>query len=186
MKEFNVGDKVWWAKYERQEVKKTCPICDGNLRVTVILGNGDHIETDCTYCERGFQQYGWVGEYEYVSAVELVPITRKEVNEGENGRTVEYHYNYYCLDNTNAFSTKEEAEVALQEKIKKAEDEDLRRMEYGKGENPRKYSWHVGYYQRQKKDALKTIERCDKKITYFKVKVKEEKSTPITNEDNLK
>ena len=90
MKEFNVGDKVWWAKYQNQIVKKVCPICDGKLKVTVILGNGDHVETDCTYCERGFRKYGYVEEYEYVAAVEQVEITHKEVSEGANGRTVEY------------------------------------------------------------------------------------------------
>lgn len=169
MKEFNVGDKVWWAKYQVESVKKTCPICDGKLRVTLILGNGDQVETDCTYCERGFEQYGWVEEYEYVSAIEQVVITKKEVEEDASGRHVEYRFGSYCLTLDNAFETKEEAEKKLEEKIEKAEKDDLKRLEYGKNNNPRKYSWNVGYYQRQKKDALKTIERCDKKITYFKL-----------------
>lgn len=173
MKEFNVGDKVWWAKYKMESVKKTCPICDGTLRVTVILGNGDRIETDCTYCERGFQQYGYIEEYEYVSDVQLVTITHKEVNEGASGRSVEYRFGSYCLTLDNAFETKEEAEEKLKEKIAKKQEEDLERMEMGRDGNLRKYSWHVGYYQKQKRDALKTVERCDRKIKYFKDKAKE-------------
>lgn len=173
MKEFNVGDKVWWAKYKMGTVKKTCPICDGKLKVTVILGNGDHIETDCTYCERGFHQYGYVEEYEYISAVEQVTITHKEVTEDDNGRTVEYRYGSYCLTLDNAFETQEEAERKLKEIIEKQQFEDLERTEYSKNKNPRKYSWDVGYYQRMKKDALKTIERCDRKIKYFKMKARE-------------
>lgn len=179
MKEFNIGDKVWWAKYRVETVKKTCPICDGKLRVTVILGNGDHIETDCTYCERGFEKYGWVEEYEYVSAVEQVQITHKEVNEGIGGRIVEYRFGNYCLTLNNAFETKEEAEEKLKEKIAKAQAEDLEKTEYRKNKNPRKYSWDVGYYQRQKRDALKTIERCDRKIKYFKKK----STTPPATEE---
>lgn len=170
MREYNVGDKVWWAKYERQEVKKTCPICFGKLRVRLILGDDSQIETDCTYCERGFQQYGYVIEYEYVSAVELVEIDTKEVNEDGNGRQVEYRYNHYCLDDKNTFENREEAEEALKEIIAKVEKDDLERLEYGKDQNPRKYSWHIGYYQRKKRDALKEIEFADKKIAYFKSK----------------
>lgn len=179
-KEYNVGDKVWWAKYQRQTVRKTCPICDGKLRVTVILGNGDHIETDCTYCERGFEKYGWVEEYEYVSAVEQVQITHKEIDEGENGRIVEYRYGSYCLTLDNAFDTKEEAEEKLKEIIAKTEKEDLEHSEYTKNQNPRRYSRDVGYYQREKREALKKIERCDKKIAYFKGKIKI-KSNPEFN-----
>lgn len=166
--EFNVGDKVWWAKYERLPVKNVCPICDGKLRVTIILGNGDHIETDCTFCERGCQKYGWVENWEFVSAVEQVPITRKEVNEGESGRQVEYRYNNWCLDHTNTHETKEGAELLLETKIAKQQQEDLQRLEYGKNANTRKYSWLVGYYQRQKRDAEKTIQRCDQKVAYLK------------------
>jgi len=178
-REYDVGDKVWWAKYERQEVKKTCPICFGKMRVRVILGDDSQIETDCTYCERGFQKYGYIIENEYVSAVEQIEITHKEVNEDENGRSVEYRHGNYCLTLDNAFDTREEAEEKLKEKISKAEQEDLERTEYLKNKNPRKYSWDVGYYQRQKRDALKEIERCDKKITYFKEKVKEEKLSKL-------
>jgi len=166
--EYHVGDKVWWAKYEKQSVKKPCPICFGKMRVTVILGNDDAVETDCTFCERGFQKYGYVEEYEYVSAVEEVTITGKEVRENSDGKNIEYRYGNYCLSLDNAFLTKEEAEEKLKEKIATAQAEDLRRREYCKKENPRKYSWHVGYYQRQKREALKTIERCDQKIAYFK------------------
>lgn len=174
MKEFNVGDKVWWAKYERQEVKKTCPICFGKKRVRVILGDESQIETDCTFCEVGFQTYGWITEYEYIPAVKQVEITHKEVNEGVDGRNVEYRHSNWCLTLDNAFDTKEEAEEKLKEKIAKAEQEDLERTEYHKNKNPRKYSWDVGYYQREKRNALKTIERCDRKITYFKAKIKDE------------
>lgn len=49
--EYSVGDKAWWAKYSRVPVKKTCPICYGKMRVTLILGNGNRVETDCSYCK---------------------------------------------------------------------------------------------------------------------------------------
>jgi len=178
MKEYNIGEKVWWVKYSQQEVKMTCPICAGTLWVTLILGDESQVRTPCTYCERGFQQYGYVIEYEYVSAVEQVEITHKEVNEGASGRNVEYQHNHWCLDHTNAFATKEEAEERLKEIIIGIQKENLKRLEYGKDGNPKKYSWHVGYYLRKKKDALKEIEWCDKKIEYLKLKAKEEKITP--------
>ena len=167
-REYNIGDKIWWAKYETQQVQKTCPICFGKMRVRIILGDESVVETDCTYCERGFQKYGYVNEYEYVSAVEQVVITHKEVNETPKGRFIEYRYGHYCLTPDNAFDTKEEAEVKLKEKISEVEKEDLEKTEYRKNQNTRKYSWDVGYYQRQKRSAIKEIERCDRKIKYFK------------------
>jgi hypothetical protein len=173
--EFNIGDKVWWAKYERQEVKKICPICFGKLWVTLILGDNSRVQTRCTYCERGYEQYGYVVEYEYVSAVQEVPITHKEVREGSNGRDVEYRYENWVLDEGNAFATKEDAEARLQEMIKVQKQQDLERLEYGKDHNAKKYSWHVGYYQRKKKDAQREIEFYDAKIKHFKAKASEEK-----------
>lgn len=167
-KEFNVGDKVWWAKYEFLPVKKKCPICYGKTRVVVILGNGDQIETDCTYCEREFQKCGWVEECEYVSDVRQVTITHKEVNEGVDGRNVEYRYDNWCLDHTNMHETKEGAEALLKEKIAKQQADYLSRLEYRINYNRRKYSWYVGYYQKKRQDAIKEIELCDQKIAYFK------------------
>lgn len=181
MKEYNVGDKVWLAKYERQEVKKDCPICFGKMRVRVILGDESVVETDCTYCERGLKKYGYVTEYEYVSAVEQVEITHKEVSEGANGRRVEYRHTYWCLNNKNSFATKEEAEERLKEMIVEAQKEDLEKLTYRKDNNPKSYSWHVGYYQKQKINALKEIERCDKKIEHLKSKAKS-----ITHQNKLR
>lgn len=172
-KEYNIGDKVWWAKYQQQSVRKNCPICSGTMRVTVILGNGDHVETDCTYCERGFERYGWVEEYEYVSAVELVNITDKIVTEDLSGKNIEYRCDHWILkQGRDFFDTKDEAEEGLKQKIAESKKEDLERLEYSKKNNPRKYSWHVGYYMRLKNTAIKEIERCDEKIAYFKKNVK--------------
>jgi hypothetical protein len=175
-KEYNIGDKIWWAKYEQIEVKKTCPVCFGKLWVTVILGDDSKVETQCSACERGFQQYGYVNEYEYVSAVKEVTIDRKEVNETDSGRNVEYRYQHYCLDKTNSFSTKEEAEKRLAEMILEKQKEDLARMEHHKNNILHKFSWHVSYYQKQQREALKQIEWADKKIKYFRNKMKEEQA----------
>ena len=175
-KEFNVGDKVWVASYEKQQVKKDCPICSGKMRVTLILGNGDLVETDCTYCERGFEKYGWIYEYEYVSVVRQLNITRKEVNESASGRDVEYYHEHWTLAHDKSFLTKQEAGARLEDMILEAEQNDLERIKYTKDQNPRKYSWLIGYYQRLKRDALREIERCDRRVTFFKKKVKESKN----------
>ena len=175
MKEYNVGDKVWFAKYQRQEVQVTCPICFGKMKVRLILGDDSEVETECTYCERGFQKYGYVIEYDYVSDVELVEITGKEVREYNGERTVEYRHGNYCLTPDNCFDSKEEAGIELAKKIELVQSEELNRLKRNKDGNPKRYSWHVGYYQRQIHDAEKNIEIYSKKVKHFKSKVKEEK-----------
>lgn len=174
--EYNIGDKVWWVKYNRENKAVTCPVCFGKLCVEIILGDSSIVKTECDYCKRGYgYSLGYVDEYKYVSAIEQVAITGKDIREDQDKKVVRYFYNNYVFDpKENIFKTKEEAEEALAKKIEYAEKEDLERRIRNKKGHFQKYSWHVGYYTREKKDALEKIERCDRKIVYFKAKAKEE------------
>ena len=173
MSEFNVGDEVFFVNYAKEHVKKECPICFGKMRVALVLGNGDIVETDCNFCERGFVRYGYVEEYEYVSKITKVRIDKKEIYENEFGKVVEYRYGCYVLDHSNISAIEDEAKVLLASKIEKVKKEDLERLEYDKKQNIRKYSWHVGYYRRMKREAQEKIDMCDKKIKYFSSMVKQ-------------
>jgi hypothetical protein len=167
--EKKIGDKVWWATYENKPIIITCPICFGQKEVTLILGNGEHIKTDCNYCVSGFEPpKGYTTEYQLISGVREIQITGKEVQENEQGRRVEYRFENYCLDDSNTFETKEEAENRVGELIKEYEDNELKRNEHKKRSNQTKLSWSVGYYKRQLKDAQKNIDFYSRKIIELK------------------
>lgn len=166
MKEKNIGEKVWWATCENKQVRIDCPICFGKKEVTLILGNEQHIKTDCDYCVSGFEPpKGFTMEYQRVSGVQEVAITGKEVVENEQGRKVEYRYQNYILDNQNCFLTKEEAENRVSELIKEYEQYEADRNIHRIKSNQSKYSWKIGYYKKKLKDAQREIEIYSKKIT---------------------
>lgn len=174
MKEFNVGDVVWWAKCGRNDVSITCPVCIGKRKVVVILGDGEQVETDCDYCGKGYEgARGVVTEYQWVAAIEQVSIDKKEVNESEKGRSVEYRHGYHCLDSTNVFDTKEGAEARVEEMIETHNKEESDRIARGKYNNLKSYSWHVGYHQRELKRAQHDMEYHSKKIVAMKLLAKD-------------
>ena len=166
MREKNIGEKVWWATCENKQVEIDCPICFGKKEVILILGNEQQIKTNCDYCVSGFEPpKGFTIEYQRVSGVREVAITGKEIVENEQGRKVEYSYQNYILDDQNAFSTKEEAENRVSELIKEYEQYEADRNIHKIKSNQTKYSWKIGYYKKQLKDAQRNIEIYSNKIT---------------------
>lgn len=164
--EYKIGDKVWWASCENKQVEIGCPICFGKKEVVLILGNGQHVKTDCDYCVSGFESpKGFTTEYQRVSGVKEVAITGKEIIENEEGRKIEYRYQNYILDNQNTFSTKEEAENRVNQLIEEHEQYEADRNIHRIRKNQSKHSWKIGYYKKRLKEAQREIELYSKKIT---------------------
>ena len=170
MKEYNIGDKVWWATCGQEQITIDCPICFRAKKVVLILGNGEKIEAPCEYCVRGFEEpKGFTNEYRLISEVKEIAITGKEVREDEKGRNIEYRYQNYCLCyGDSIFDTKEEAEVRVVQKIKEYEDSEVLRNAYRKKKNQTHYSWSVGYHRKRLKDAERDIAYHSRKITELK------------------
>lgn len=156
-----------------REVQHKCPVCYGKCVVTVILGNDDHVQTLCDYCGKGYEgPRGYVVEREYTTEVKEITITGKEIRETESGRSVEYRHNSYILHDGIICDTREEAEVERQKIADAHKITELERLQRGKDNNVKSYSWHVGYHQRQLKEAQRQVDYHATKITYMKAKVK--------------
>jgi hypothetical protein len=174
MEEKNIGDKVWWAVTEHRQTKVVCPICFGERIVTLILGNGEEVKTECEYCKIGFESArGFTMEYERFSDVKEIIITGKEVTENSDGKKIEYRSNTdghnYCLyPNDNIFNTKEEAEFRVKQMIKSWEDDEVKRIAHKKKSNQTHLSWSVGYYKKKLKDAKKDVEYYSNKLLLIK------------------
>lgn len=170
MNEYNIGDKVWWATCGTREVTLPCSICFGKLKITLILGNDERIETPCDYCIIGFEKpKGYTNEYQRFSDVKEITITGKEVIENEKGRQVGYRYQSYILyKNKNIFDTKEEAEIAVKKLIIEYENSERERQSYKKKKNQTHYSWSVGYHMKRLREANREIEYHSRKINELK------------------
>ena len=165
--EFNIGDKVFWARYANQPVTRECPVCFGNKEVTLVLGNGEQIKTACNYCEVGFSESTGVRtEYEYVSDVKEVVIDGKEVSENSEERLISYRFGSYVLDNQ-IFLTKAEAEEKVKEMISQTELDTELRAKNIRDMGMKKYSWHVGYHRKYIKDLEKQLEYHRRKVKEY-------------------
>lgn len=169
MTEFNIGDKVYWARYQKETVKKDCPVCFNKLKVIVILGNGDKIKTPCDYCDVGFSgARGYIEVYKFVSSISTIIIDGKEINENPEGKIIKYRYDAWVLDNDAIFKTKKGAEKRLKDLIKNVINEEEKRFERNKNSTVMKLSWSVGYHQKKIRDAKKEIEYHSKKVELVK------------------
>lgn len=179
-KEYIIGDMVWWAHADTKHVTKDCPVCFRSRKVTVILGDGEHVETPCDFCGKGYEgPRGYIEEYEWVAAVKQVTIDRKEVHESNGERKIDYYNGQYqTLESNDIFAEKTGADARILEKIAEHEVEVARNIAVRKEYNTKSYSWHVGYHRREIKKAEKSIEWNSKKVTAMKALAK----TPVEEE----
>lgn len=169
-KELNIGDKVWWAVCKSEQVKNECIVCFGKREITILLGNGEQVKTECEYCKNGFENArGFTMDYKRTSDIKEIIITGKEVVENEKGRKIEYRYQNYCLYfNDNIFIVKEDAENRLVEMIKEYEQEEVKRIIERKKSITNHLSWSIGYYKKELKNAQNKVDYYLRKITELK------------------
>ena len=176
-KEYNIGDKVYWAKYERIDVRKKCPVCFGKKGIIVILGNDEKVKIECDYCNVGLSSAtGYIKEYDWVSDISEIIIDGKEINENLKGKFIEYRYGCYILRNDDIFIDKKDAEKRVKEKIKEAKDEEDKRYQSVKGGKIMKLSWSIGYHRKEIKQAEKNLAYHSSKVEIVKDLIKNKSS----------
>jgi hypothetical protein len=182
MKEYNIDDKVWIASHGQKEVRKDCPVCYGQLFVTLVLGNGDEIRTPCDYCGKGYEgPKGYVLEYEYVAEPRQVTITDKTKAESSDGIKCEYRsYDAYFDE---VFDTKEEAEAKTLENIKEHEEQERKNIEWRKSHNHKTYSWHVGYSLKEIKEAKRKLDWHNQRVILMGKRSKPEKAAKCLSQE---
>ncbi len=165
MKEYNVGDVVWWAKAGTQQVRRQCPVCLGSLYVIVILGDGEQVRAACDYCGKGYEgPKGYMLEWEWTSGVQKIHISSKQINDDQEGHHVEYRYGDYVLRYDDIFDTEYEANDAIAKKIVEHLKEQEDKLQHSKEFSTKSYAWHVGYHRREKKRAEQAVEYHSSKV----------------------
>ncbi len=171
MKELKIGDKIWYAWTGHKEVTNVCPICDGKLKVTLVLGNGNQVVLDCSYCNRGYEGSSGVERY-YQYVIEVREETIKEIRVEHNERGIKTEYlsmQSSFLEPENIFDTRELAEkrstVLVAERNQKENDALSKKDKIDKS-----YAWHAGYHLKEAKRAKEQLEYHSKKAVLMKQK----------------
>jgi hypothetical protein len=170
-KEFNIGDSVWLAICDQNQVTKECPVCYGRLRVRLELGNGDMVTLPCDYCNKGFSEpRGVVEEYEWEANSQPTSVKSKEVHEYDGKREVRYQFITGHASTEDVFSTKEEADARCVLKTAEYEKEQKRRLEHIKDQTQKTFAWNAGYHMRCAKKAKQDLEYHTAKAFHMKAR----------------
>lgn len=174
MKKYNVGDHVWLVHCGTCRVEEICPVCFGEKRVTLILGNRDLITLPCDYCSKGFDfPRGYIVEYRYVSTTEHVMITDVHVAQSINKETIEYISDHGYLREEDIFDTEAEALVRCETKTLEMEHERITKSEYIKANTQKSFSWNAGYHLRAAKKSQESVDYHNKMAVICKAKSRE-------------
>lgn len=173
MPKYSIGDTVWLAKCQHEQIKVQCPTCFGKLKVTLILGNGEHVILPCEGCEIGYDgPKGYVTEYDYVVEPEFVHISGIEIQVNADGEKARYRNGPYVYDETDLFSTKEEAFFRGKEQKRQLDEIQRKRADWLKKDVHKNFSWNANYHMRQAKEHLRQAEYHKEKAQLCKERVK--------------
>lgn len=153
---FAIGDTVWVARYERQEVIEECPVCFTKKKVTLILGDGTEVEMECDFCKYGYEpSRGYITVCKIITNPTQFTITAREIKETTDGITIEYHAGSYVLHEEEVFDNHDDAlELGEKYAAERQKEEDERFLRLTKtGTRTSSYSAAAGYHLREAKRA---------------------------------
>ena len=153
---FNIGDELFHVQSScRYGVKVPCTICFGKLRVAIILGNGEHVNTECGHCSAGIDPpSGYSTTWKPHAYLVNGPVT---------GVTREYDgWKYtvggYTVHECELFTTGKEASPVMESKLK---EETERREAYERDHfitATKKQVWSAGYHRDRIADCERTMD----------------------------
>lgn len=167
-----IGDRVWVARAGTTQMERPCRVCDGRLRVTLILGSGEQVAVECAYCSRGFE--GSVGVepyYAWEATAAHYTVTGIEVLRNEQGEVVRYQSGgaraYTTFDAADCYATYDDAVASGARLVAQHEAEQEEQMSR-KEKDRRSYSWNAGYHLREAEKARKQVLYHDRKAESMK------------------
>jgi len=173
---YNIGDKVWYAHFESITRSAICPECMGDRYLTVIMGDDSRVTIPCAGCSSGYDQpTGYVSYWESAPMVHQTTIDGMEVSKEKVKYKIETSsYSWRILHPEDVFDTSDEAAIRAKEmsdEYNKKQLDKLNKKDFQ--HRHRTWAWHVHYYRREIREAKKTIEFAEKKLSAAKEKAKE-------------
>jgi len=167
---YKIGDSVWVINYKQENEWITCPSCNGSKFVTVIFGDGTHVQVNCGLCDLG----GWQGSTGLIMGKQyLVADPKLEVITGINVGKKDYSgvsYVTYYFDSIGrgedrvAASYNEAVKKGgrLEQKLTQNDEQELTARKKNVNKN---YAWNANFH-------LKAAEEHERKAKYHREKAK--------------
>lgn len=167
---FDIDDYLYWVESSSNYGKLVpCEMCFGKLQITITLGNGEKINSQCGYCSHGYDEpSGQMKIWEPTAVIHggIVSGLSKE-NDGWT-----YTVGHRSLGEHELYKNKEDAEPRRQ---KKAEEEIQRSDKFFEDDfvrTKKKQIWSIGYHREQIKSHRRSIEWHDLRLGMIKGKQK--------------
>jgi hypothetical protein len=168
MPPFNIGQTVYiaWASAHHSQ-SGTCPVCFGQRSVTLILGDGERVQTPCRYCDHGV--LGSTGEVSaYCAASGINERTVTGVQLAHDGAWEIQTDGRYSSSEANTFGTRASAEVRRQILFEEAEEDATKSYESRFRTHRGDHAWTIGYHRNQIKDLERQLEWHRDKVRTIK------------------
>lgn len=152
---FNLGDEVFFVQASSHYgTKEPCRVCFGKLKVAVILGNGESVDTECSFCQVGMERpSGQSTTWGADSRIHAGTVTGIRAD----GGCWRYEAGGYTLDAHELFATREEAVPEMEAKLKEVTE---RKKAYDRDHfitATKKQLWSAGYHRGRIADCERTI-----------------------------
>ena len=167
---YNIGQEVWWARFESVESSVECPDCAGKCCLRIIMGDGTEVSIDCQNCHRGYEEFsrGRITTYERMAKAVKTTITGMDVTADK----VEYRVPAsYIVPEDRLFETEEEAYLCATELATDASRQELEHIA-SKEKDKRSWAWNATYHRSCIKRAEKEIEHHARKLDVANEKAK--------------
>lgn len=152
---FRIGDVLWQASNGSNNVKVPCPVCNGDLAVTVILGDGERVGVPCEACGKGFNgPRGYIEEWQHDPAVSKFVIASIQ----------SFHADRWCVNSETGgwgyfnelFPSEDEA---MARAVKNCAEQHERNMQSRQRhrKNVKEAAWSIQYHRKQIADLERQI-----------------------------
>lgn len=159
---YEIGQRLWWPKFEHEEERVTCPDCGGTGRLRVTFHDETEVSIDCQNCAKGYEPpKGYLVIAVRVPRVQQVTVRGVELKDDE---TFEYRTTgSWCIPENKLF-TRSEAAMAAAKQIAVVADQAERDKIQTKERDTRSWAWNATYHRRE-------IKRAEKDLTHHKAKL---------------
>lgn len=169
---YELGQEVWWARFDATESSVLCPDCFGKRYITCIMGDGTEVTVDCQNCKVGYEEFsrGRIKTYDRAPRAEKTTIIGMDVS----SEKVEYRVpESWIVPEDQLFETEEAALAKAQVRADDASSEELARIA-NKEKDTRSWAWNATYHRGCIKRAKKDIEYHTKKLDVAREKAKKQ------------
>lgn len=158
---FAIGDTYWRAAGESRQEEIVCPVCAGKRRITVILGDGEHVSVPCDSCGMGYEgPRGFVRQWTLEpKAVRFVIASIESMHNNE--WRLRSEAGEYCAFSELLLS--ESAALAKAKEVSAANRERIMASRCSK-RKPDRVGWTVRYHRQQIAELKKRLEWHEEKV----------------------